>query len=183
MNYRVRKKLGVCLLIIFLFFTHGYWISYSTFVKTTIESVEEAKKADHKIVFDEFKKRPSHKRIVVENNAKKSGINNKTKSLVINSLRKTDEITLFEKNIEPLKEFLIGVDIAGFVSDKKSLTYFYYVQYSIAPIVLANGTERDLVVGYFHDHSKSDNIAQRERLLLVKNFGNGLFLFRGKIIK
>ena len=182
MNYRVRKKLGVCLLIIFIFFAHGYWISYSTSVKTTIGSVEETNKADHKVVFDEFERGASHKRIVVENNAKKSGIIKKI-SHIIGSLRKTDDVTLFEKRIEPLKEFLIGVDIVGFVSDIKYLTYFYYVQYSIAPVVLANDTEKDLVVGYFHDHSKAEDIAQRERLLLVKNLGNGFFLFRGKIIK
>ena len=183
MNYRVRKKLGVCLLIIFSFFAHGYWISYSTSVKTTIGSVGEIKKADHEVVFNEFEKGSSHKRIVFDDNAKKSGIIHKTISLMVNSLRKADKVTLFEENIEPLKKFLIGVDIAGFVSDKKSLADFYYVQYSIAPLVLANDSKRDLVVGYFHDHSKSDNIAQRERLLLVKKFGNGLFLFRGKIIK
>ncbi len=183
MNYRVRKKLGVCLLIIFSFFAHGYWISCSTSVKTTIESVGKIKRADHEVVFNEFEKGSSHKRIVLDDNAKKSGIINKAISLIVNSLRKTDEVTLFEKNIEPLKEFLIGVEIVGFVSDLKSLTYFYYVQYSIAPIVLANDTERDLVVGCFHDYSKAENIAQRERLLLVKNFGNGLFLFRGKINK
>ena len=177
MNYRVRKKLGVCLLIIFLFFTHGYWISYSTSVKTTIGSVEETNKADHKVVFDEFERGASHKRIVVENNAKKSGIIKKI-SHIIGSLRKTDNVTLFEKRIEPLKEFLPQVGIIGYVSDIKSLTYFYYVQYSLAPLVVANDTERDLVVGYFYDYSKTENIAQRERLLLVKNFGNGLFLFR-----
>ena len=183
MNYNVRRNLGVCLLIIFSFFAHGYWISYSTSVKTTIESVEEIKKTDHEVVFDGFENESSHKRIVLGDNAKRSGTINKTISLIIDSLRKTDEVTLFEENIEPLKEFLIGVDIVGFVSDKKSLTDFYYVQYSIAPLVLANDSKRDLVVGYFHDHSKAGNIAQRERLLLVKNFGNGLFLFRGKIIK
>lgn len=183
MNYRVRKKLGVCLLIIFSFFAHGYWISYSTSVKTTIESVEEIKKTDHEVVFDGFEKGSSRKRIVLEDNAKKSGKINKTITFIIDALRKTDEVTLFEENIEPLKEFLIGVDIVGFVSDKKSLTYFYYIQYSIAPLVLANDTKRDLVVGYFLDHSKADNIAQRERLLLVKKFSNGLFLFRGKINK
>jgi hypothetical protein len=183
MNYRIRKNLGVCLLIIFSFFAHGYWVSYSTSVKTTIESVEEIKKADHEVVFNEFEKGSSHKRIVMDDNAKKSGTIHKAISFIVNSLRKTDEVTLFEKNIEPLKKFLIGVDIVGFVSDIKYLTYFYYVQYSIAPVVLANDTEKDLVVGYFHDHSKAEDIAQRERLLLVKNLGNGFFLFRGKIIK
>ena len=182
MNYRVRKKLGVCLLIIFLFFTHGYWISYSTSVKTTIGSVEETNKADHKVVFDEFERGASHKRIVVENNAKKSGIIKKI-SHIIGSLRKTDNVTLFEKRIEPLKEFLPQIGIIGYVSDTNDSLNLAYLQYSIIPLVIANDTRRDLVVGYFHDHSKSDNIAQRERLLLVKNFGNGLFLFRGKIIK
>ncbi len=182
MNYRVRKNLGICLLIFFPFFTHGYWISYSTSVKTTIESVDEIETSKNKAVIDRIEKRSSNKLFVFENNAKKSGIINKI-SHIIGSLRKTDEVTLFEKNIEPLKEFLFGVDIVGFVSDIKYLTYFYYVQYSIAPVVLANDTERDLVVGYFHDHSKAEDIAQRERLLLVKNLGNGLFLYRGMIIK
>jgi len=182
MNYRVRKKLGVCLLIIFSFFAHGYWISYSTSVKITIESVDEIESSKNKAVINRIEKKSSNKLFVFENNAKKSGIIKRI-SHIVDSLRKTDDVTLFEKNIEPLKEFLIGVDIVGFVSDIKYLTYFYYVQYSITPIVLANDTERELVVGYFYDHSKAENIAQRERLLLVKNFGNGLFLFTGKINK
>jgi len=170
------------LIIIFLFFAHGYWISYSTSVKITIESFDEIETSKNKAVIDRIEKKSSSKLFVFENNAKKSGIIKKI-SHIIGSLRKTDDVTLFEKRIEPLKEFLIGVDIVGFVSDIKSLTYFYYVQYSIAPIVLANDTERDLVVGYFHDYSKTENIAQRERLLLVKDFGNGLFLFRGRLNK
>jgi len=182
MNYRVRKKLGVCLLIIFSFSAHGYWISYSTSVKTTIESVDETETSKNKAVIDRIEKKSSNKLFVFENNAKKSGIIKKI-SHIIDSLRKTDDVTLFEKRIEPLKAFLPQIGIIGYVSDKKSLTYFSYVQYSLAPLVIANDTERDLVVGYFHDYSKAENIAQRERLLLVKNFGNGLFLFRGKINK
>ena len=182
MNYRVRKKLGVCLIIIFLFFAHGYWISYSTSVKTTIESVDEIETSKNKAVIDRIEKKSSNKLFVFENNAKKSGIIKRI-SHIVDSLRKTDDMTLFEKRIEPLKEFLPQIGIIGYVSDTKSLTYFSYVQYSLAPLVIANDTERDLVVGYFQDYSKTENIAQRERLLLVKNFGNGLFLFRGKINK
>jgi len=182
MNYKVRKKLGVCLLIIFSFFAHGYWISYSTSVKTTIESVDEIETSKNKAVIDRIEKKSSNKLFAFENNAKKSGIIKRI-SHIADSLRKTDYVTLFEKRIEPLKEFLPQTGIIGYVSDTKSLTYFYYVQYSLAPLVVANDTERDLVVGYFYDYSKTENIAQRERLLLVKNFGNGLFLFRGKINK
>ena len=182
MNYRVRKKLGVCLLIIFSFFAHGYWVSYSTSVKTTIDSVGEVKESNHKVVFDKIEKESSNKRFVLQDNEKKSGIIKRI-SHIVDSLRKTDDMTLFEKRIEPLKEFLPQIGIIGYVSDTKSLTYFSYVQYSLAPLVVANDTERDLVVGYFYDYSKTENIAQRERLLLVKDFGNGLFLFRGKIIK
>jgi hypothetical protein len=182
MNYRVKKKLGVCLVIIFTFFAHGYWILYSTSVKTIIESVDEIETSENMTVIDRIEKKSSNKLFVFENNAKKSGIIKKI-SHIIDSLRKTDDVTLFEKRIEPMKEFLPQTGIIGYVSDTKSLTYFYYVQYSLAPLVVANDTERDLVVGYFYDYSKTENIAQRERLLLVKNFGNGLFLFRGKINK
>ena len=182
MNYRVRKKLGVCLLIIFIFFAHGYWISYSTSVKTTIGSAEETNKADHKVVFDEFERGASHKRIVVENNAKKSGIIKKI-SHIIGSLRKTDNVTLFEKRIEPLKEFLPQIGIIGYVSDTNDLLNFAYLQYSIIPLVIANDTRRDLVVGYIIDKSKTEDIVQREHLSIIKNFGNGLYLFNGRTSK
>ena len=183
MNYRVRKKLGVCLLIIFSFFAHGYWISYSTSVKTTIGSVGEIKKADHEVVFNEFEKGSSHKRIVLDDNAKKSGTIHKTISRIVNSLRKMDKITLFEKRIEPLKEFLPQIGIIGYVSDTNDSLNLAYLQYSIIPLVIANDTRRDLVVGYIIDKSKTEDIVQREHLSIIKNFGNGLYLFNGRTSK
>jgi hypothetical protein len=182
MNNSVRKKLGVCLLIIFPFFANGYWISYSTSVKTTIESADETETSKNKAVIDGAEKKLYNKLYISENNAKKSGISKRIYH-IIDSLRKTDDVTLFENRIEPMKELLPQIGIIGYVSDTKSFTYFSYVQYSLAPLILANDTERDLVVGYFRDYAKAENIAQRECLLLYKNFGNGLFLFRGKIIK
>ena len=182
MNYRVRKKLGVCLLIIFSFSAHGYWISYSTSVKTTIESVDEIETSKNKAVIDIIEKKSSSKLFVSENNAKKSGMIKKI-SHIIDSLRRIDDVTLFEKRIEPLKEFLPQIGIIGYVSDTNDSLNLAYLQYSIIPLVIANDTRRDLVVGYIIDKSKTEDIVQREHLSIIKNFGNGLYLFNGRTSK
>ena len=182
MNYRVRKNLGICLLIFFPFFTHGYWISYSTSVKTTIESVDEIETSKNKAVIDRIEKKSSNKLFVSENNAKKSGIIKRI-SHIVDSLRKTDDMTLFEKRIEPLKEFLPQIGIIGYVSDTNDLLNFAYLQYSIIPLVIANDTRRNLVVGHIIDNSKTEDIVQREHLLIIKNFDNGLYLFNGRTSK
>ena len=182
MNYRVKKRLGVCLVIIFTFFAHGYWILYSTSVKTIIESVDEIETSENMTVIDRIEKRSSNKLFVFENNAKKSGIIKKI-SHIIDSLRKTDDVTLFEKRIEPLKAFLPQIGIIGYVSDTNDSLNLAYLQYSIIPLVIANDTRRDLVVGYIIDKSKTEDIVQREHLSIIKNFGNGLYLFNGRTSK
>jgi len=99
-----------------------------------------------------------------------------------------DEISLFEKELIPLKDALSGTNVVGYITDKRServlvefdsIKKFCMMQYVISPTILINSVDSNLVIG---DFKNPDNIKSqpflRRRFLIVKDYGNGLMLFK-----
>jgi hypothetical protein len=100
----------------------------------------------------------------------------------------SDAVTLIVRQMAELKSILPPGTVVGYLSniDKGQIgtgwvvrpKAFYLTQYALAPIIVDYSTEHSLVVGYFDPPLRFDT--DGKGLSLVKNFGNGIVLFRRK---
>ena len=102
----------------------------------------------------------------------------------------SDEITLYEKRFKGLKEMLSSHNVVGYITNKclKDLTAdaeatmgYYLTQYTLSPVIVVNDPERQLVVGNFHNTATIPKISTKRNLILLKDFGNGVMLFRREV--
>jgi len=102
-----------------------------------------------------------------------------------------DYISLYEKRFEGVKKALPADGIIGYVADKrydnigldqKAALDYYLTRYALSPVLVTDtdGTKCPLVIGNFHDISAGLKNAQDDGLVLIKDYGNGLMLFKGK---
>jgi hypothetical protein len=95
-----------------------------------------------------------------------------------------DEITLYLRRFEPLRKALPARATVGYeadsedpLTDRQEVKRFYLTQYALAPVIVAAGVDRDLVIANYRDPS-SCRICRSRNFILVNDFGQGLMLFR-----
>lgn len=98
-----------------------------------------------------------------------------------------DNVTLHERRLAELRKRLPERGVVGYVSDEldgadtpPAWRRFATTQYSLAPLVLERTTAHELVVGVFDDPATLTAVAARGDLLVVEEFGGGVFLFKKK---
>ncbi|KPJ52544.1 MAG: hypothetical protein AMS16_06275 [Planctomycetes bacterium DG_58] len=101
-----------------------------------------------------------------------------------------DRITVYERRFEELKKDLPADAVVGYVSDKtaeqpsggKPFTGsdVLLTQYALAPVIVSNAVKTDLVVGNFQDPRNIASLARKEGLVLVRDYGLGVALFKRK---
>lgn len=95
-----------------------------------------------------------------------------------------DPVGAFDRDLKPLLANLPAGGAIGYVSDatmaddSPAFWEFLYVQYGLAPLIVVDSAEYPLVIGNFHGAGWNVRAAQL-RLTLLKDYGNGLMLFRG----
>jgi hypothetical protein len=91
-----------------------------------------------------------------------------------------DEVTLYQRRFAVLAPMLDRQRVVGYVSDRPDAAReFFLAQYALAPIILANSARADLVIGNFFDPNAGPAVAADHRLALIRDFGEGLALYRG----
>jgi len=108
-------------------------------------------------------------------------------------LPKQDPVTIHEERIRQLKPFLPASGAVGYVTtveneaifaSEKSfrnveyLAQYVLTQYTLAPLFVRNSPEFPMVVGNFIDGPPPPGLPQRHGLVPVKDFGDGLILYR-----
>jgi hypothetical protein len=99
-----------------------------------------------------------------------------------------DPISLYEKRFTELKKDIPKNVTIGYITDVPpgniltltnswSIEALYMAQYSMAPIVTEIGTDRSLVLGNFHIPRDLTTEVSAYKLSLIKDYGNGVFLF------
>lgn len=100
-----------------------------------------------------------------------------------------DRITLYEKRFDDLKKILPPHGVVGYISDKQNegnhgnvgaLSDYFLAQYALSPVIVIRSPGYPLVVGNFHVNGTSLKASANRNLILVKDFGNGVMLFRNK---
>jgi len=95
-----------------------------------------------------------------------------------------DPVGAFDLRLKPLLHDLPAHGAVGYVSDaamvddSPSFWEFLYLQYGLAPLIVVDSPEYPFVIGNFHG-SRWDARASQLKLTRVKDYGNGLVLFRG----
>lgn len=97
-----------------------------------------------------------------------------------------DEIRLYEKRFHELKEILPARGIVGYVTDKAGdpadkVKAFFLTRYTLAPLVVIRNKKHQLIVGNFSDPIFNKEIYDKDGFITIKNFGNGVVLFRREV--
>ena len=100
-----------------------------------------------------------------------------------------DYISSYEKRFEEIKKALPAHGIIGYTTDKQyknigldrnAAEDYYLTRYALSPVLVADNTKYPLVIGNFHNTYAGLKTAQDAGLVLEKDFGKGLMLFKGK---
>ncbi len=108
----------------------------------------------------------------------------------------TDPVTIHEARIEQLRPLLPASGAVGYVTTVENdrifaaekaiqnvefLAQYALTQYTLAPLVVKNSPEFPLVVGNFLDGPPAPGFLERHGLIPIKDFGDGLVLYRREI--
>lgn len=108
-------------------------------------------------------------------------------------LPEKDPVTIHEERIRQLKPFLPASGVVGYVTtvensrifaDEKTfrnveyLAQYVLTQYTLAPLIVRNSPEFPLVIGNFLDGPPAPGFLEKNGLVPVKDFGDGLILYR-----
>lgn len=123
-------------------------------------------------------------------------------SLLLQSMRtyadlpESDPVTLHEARIAQLKGSLPPYGEVGYVTTVENdrifaaeealrnveyLAQYALTQYTLAPLIVRNSAELPLVVGNFIDGPPPPGFLEKHGLVPLKDFGDGLILYRREI--
>jgi hypothetical protein len=96
-----------------------------------------------------------------------------------------DLVPIYEKRFTKLRQAIKSFEVVGYFSDgasdsQEDVGNFYLTQYTLAPVIVTRETNRRWVVGNFWKTGRVPAAAQRDRLFLWKDFGDGVALFQSK---
>jgi hypothetical protein len=97
--------------------------------------------------------------------------------------RTTDSQTLYGRRFIELKKALPAHGVVGYITDEiDEIPWNYYqTQYALSPVIVDKTPGRELVVGNFRDSAVAREIVANSDLILLKDFGNGVVLFRKEV--
>jgi hypothetical protein len=105
----------------------------------------------------------------------------------------TDPVTLHEARINQLKPMLPASGAVGYVTTVENdrifakerafqnveyLAQYALTQYTLAPLIVRNSPEMPLVVGNFLDGPPAPGFLEKHGLVPLRDFGDGLVLYR-----
>jgi hypothetical protein len=117
------------------------------------------------------------------------------KAALFPGLSSEDPVSVHERRIEPLRAYLPDRGAVGYVTaleiekvfareralrDVELLGHFILTQYSLAPVFVCPRPDRALVVGNFIGALPDRALLDRHGLVPLKDFGDGLILYRRK---
>ena len=101
------------------------------------------------------------------------------KQIEINKAQKDAyQIGTQDRRFETLKRELGANAVAGYVSDLTDAGVVLSAQHALAPVLLVDNMPHQLVIGNFSRPMDYAEFGRARNLVLVKDFGNGVTLFR-----
>ena len=97
-------------------------------------------------------------------------------------------ISKYEKRFNKLRQLLPQRGVIGYIADDENEgdqdfidSRIYLAQYTLAPVILVRSLDYDLIVGNFLDHTRDFEIYRKQGLIPIKDFGNGVVLFKREL--
>jgi fermentation-respiration switch protein FrsA (DUF1100 family) len=91
-----------------------------------------------------------------------------------------DDVTLYEHRFDVLRPMLPRQGTVGYVTDRpEAAREFFLTQYALAPLIVVAHARAPLVIGNFFDPDAGPAVAAAHGLALLRDFGDGVALFRG----
>jgi hypothetical protein len=109
------------------------------------------------------------------------------------NLPQTDPVSIHEQRIEQIKKVMPPTSVLGYVTTIENekillnerslrnvefLAQYYLTQYTLAPVFVYNSPEYPFVVGNFLDGPADSEWIRKKGLTPLKDFGDGLILYR-----
>ena len=88
------------------------------------------------------------------------------------------DLERYENHLRLVKASLPNNATVGYVSDMKGEAEFYLAEYALTPVILVRTAHRPFVIGNFTNMDAAHQTAEASNLKLMKDFGQGLMLFR-----
>ena len=100
-----------------------------------------------------------------------------------NNQTTVNEDALHVKRFEKLKDKLPGEGILGYFTNRgysadDDARFFYLTQYALSPLIIVRSTEPQTIIADVRDSFNSDKFSKKHNCYLLKNFGDGILLFR-----
>ena len=91
-----------------------------------------------------------------------------------------DEISQYLSRFDALKQILPPCGVVGYTSDDPlNAKGFSLTQYAVMPVIVDQTADHALVIGNFRSPQIHSALHTEHRLELLKDFGNGVMLFKG----
>jgi hypothetical protein len=101
----------------------------------------------------------------------------------------SDEVSLYKRRLEPLKQTLPQRAFLGYVGDtdvgdtddlrvQLFMKRYVLTRYILAPLIIIRRADLPIVIGDFHDTRSYAVIPKSNGLVLMRDLGNGVRLFR-----
>lgn len=112
------------------------------------------------------------------------------KSMLIESISFSEllspDISRYENRFLALRQVLPRRAVLGYISDNASneetlTARMYIARYALAPLVIVRSLDYPLIVGNFSKTSPDIEIYRKQGLIPLRNFGNGVVLFRREL--
>lgn len=106
-----------------------------------------------------------------------------SRSAFILPKRATDSQTLYGRRFKELKKALPSHGVVGYITDEiDEIPWNYYqTQYALSPVIVDKTPGQELVVGNFRDSAAISEVTANSDLILLKDFGDGVVLFRKEV--
>lgn len=98
-----------------------------------------------------------------------------------------DEVTLYEKRFEGLGKVLPPHAVVGYVSeiqtwsvlvDANAVKQYYLTQYALAPVIVVNNPNLELVVANFSNPNSVSELPMTRGFVVLEDFGDGVALLK-----
>ena len=91
-----------------------------------------------------------------------------------------DKMTEYLHRFDSMRDTVKHYEVVGYVDDAAYSAGWFQAQYALAPTILVQGTDREIVVVNLHvDSSEARTTVERE-LQLIRDYGGGVRLYRGR---
>jgi len=101
-----------------------------------------------------------------------------------------DLVSAYDRRLKAVRHSLPEKGVVGYITDKEpkevfsdsyAIQRFYLTRYALSPLIVVNNASQKHVVGDFHEFPPDLKHYEDKGLIVIKDYGNGIILFKRKV--